>query len=229
MNTLFANSKCLEDEEFMRLVWETDPEYSLHLAVVENGKKADESVCCHGEKDYVEGNCGGNENRQCKELSSGEKTDGEEKTGTSQTSKSTPASKSAHRGESTRQEDLPLRDGDRYASARDRYAKDCEDWLTNVTRSCDYHEKPSNQRDDWPAQTRHAKQTKDWLDPEHRAYVPNLIQGEWTHLVPLNPVPLKALSADLHPVVKRVLSVFTLNRCASSGPGAASVKNVGFA
>eukprot|EP00392_Amoebophrya_sp_AT5.2_P008882 g8910.t1 len=230
MNTLFANSKCLEDEEFMRLVWETDPEYSLHLAVVENGKKADESVCCHvGEKDDVEGKRGGTGNRQRKELNSVENTDGKEKTGTSQTLKSTPASKSGDRGESPRQEDQRLREGDRYASARDRYAKDCEEWLTNVIRGCDYHEKPSNQRDDWPAQTRHAKQTRDWFDPEHRAYVPDLVQGEWTHLVPLNPVPLKALSADLHPIVKRVLSVFTLNRCASSGPGAASVKNVGFA
>ncbi|CAD7923831.1 unnamed protein product [Amoebophrya sp. A120] len=104
------------------------------------------------------------------------------------------------------------------------YNADCAKWRQALYTDAysESYQPPPNQQNTWAPEVR---DTREWLDPNSACYVPELIVGAWTQLVPLNPVPLRSLGVDLHPIVRRILHLFTLNRISSS----AALRNVGFA
>ncbi|CAD7922187.1 unnamed protein product [Amoebophrya sp. A25] len=72
---------------------------------------------------------------------------------------------------------------------------------------------------------------ENYFDPHHPAYVPYLIRGAWTNVVPCNPCPSKVLGSALHPIVRRLLDCFTLHpltRKLGTARSAPNKKNVGY-
>lgn len=220
MNVLFANSRCLEDPEFMRLVREADPNYGLPNAEMKLAspphEQQDRGPQLH--KKVSKDSSAGSPAALASD--DGAAPSVEHAAGTRvlplqhpQQRKLSPSARS--------DEFLPPASDE----PEIRYEQDCAAWWRSLIKACDFEEKPSNQQAVWPRDAQRAKVTSQWLDRNSPLYVPHLIVGQWSHLVARNPCPLTALGSDLHPIVRRILSVFTLNRCASL----TAVRNVGFA
>eukprot|EP00392_Amoebophrya_sp_AT5.2_P017707 g18114.t1 len=219
MNVLFANSRCLEDPEFMRLVREADPNYGLPNAEMKLAspphEQQDRGPQLHKKvsKDSSAGSpaaLASDDGAPSVEHAAGTRLPLQHHP---QQRKLSPSARS--------DEFLPPASDE----AEIRYEQDCAAWWRSLIKACDFEEKPSNQQAVWPRDAQRAKVTSQWLDRNSPLYVPHLIVGQWSHLVARNPCPLTALGSDLHPIVRRILSVFTLNRCASL----TAVRNVGFA